>query len=138
MRVGFSPKNFFPQYFVFLGKKHNVLMSFSIWSNLKKLSSDGENDDGLQCIHGLKVFSMFLIIMGHRIMFGIGSPLLNPSYIESVSGYIRLNYLISFRNQFIFNIVYNVPIKTVRIVTFFYVFEWIICFIALSTLNRIF
>jgi hypothetical protein len=68
-----------------LGKKHTVVLSFSLWQNLKKLSGESDNDDGLQCIHGLKVISMFLVIMGHRIMFGVGSPMLNPSFVEDVS-----------------------------------------------------
>jgi hypothetical protein len=62
-----------------------VVLSFSLWQNLKKLSGESDNDDGLQCIHGLKVISMFLVIMGHRIMFGVGSPMLNPSFVEDVS-----------------------------------------------------
>ncbi|KAJ3657266.1 hypothetical protein Zmor_009082, partial [Zophobas morio] len=77
------------------GNKHKVLISFSVWNNLKKLISEGEDDDGLQCIHGLKVFSMFLIIMGHRIMFGVGSPLLNPNFVENMYGKIEATVLLN-------------------------------------------
>lgn len=62
--------------------------SLSLAHNLKKLAVSHSNSDGLDCINGLKVFSMFLIIMGHRIMFCLGSPMVNSDYVESVS-YIK-------------------------------------------------
>lgn len=60
--------------------------SFSLVHNLKKLSSQHSSADGLDSINGIKVFSMFLIMMGHRMMFYIGSPTVNSDYVESVSG----------------------------------------------------
>ncbi|XP_064215056.1 nose resistant to fluoxetine protein 6 [Tribolium castaneum] len=103
------------------GKKHKVLMSFSLWSNLKKLSHETENDDGLQCIHGLKVISMFLIIMGHRIMFGIGSPLMNPSFVENMYGRIEATALL------------NGP---VIVDTFFNISGFLVCYLMLTQLEK--
>ncbi|RZB39911.1 nose resistant to fluoxetine protein 6-like [Asbolus verrucosus] len=70
-------------------------MSFSVWNNLKKLSSETENHDGLHCIHGIKVISMFLIIMGHRIMFIIGSPIVNPNFVEEMYGKLETSVLLN-------------------------------------------
>lgn len=64
---------------------HEISLSFSLMNNLEKILSSKAFDSGLDCINGLKVFSMFLIIMGHRIMFSVGSPLSNSDYVESVS-----------------------------------------------------
>ncbi|XP_018326778.1 nose resistant to fluoxetine protein 6-like [Agrilus planipennis] len=58
-------------------------MSFSLIRNIKKIFSYKKQQDKLECIHGLKVYSMALIIMGHRIMFFIGVPSINTNYAES-------------------------------------------------------
>lgn len=60
---------------------------------MKKLAVRSSNSDGLDCINGVKVFSMFLIIFGHRIMFSLGAPIINSDYVESVSKHI---YFIAF------------------------------------------
>ncbi|KAK9869956.1 hypothetical protein WA026_006054 [Henosepilachna vigintioctopunctata] len=67
------------------GKAHDVLKAFSYSHIIKKLASESNNEEGLDCVHGIKTISMFLIIMGHRIMFCIGSPIGNSVYVESVS-----------------------------------------------------
>lgn len=63
---------------------HKVLISFSLIDNLEKLLGNNSDENDLNCINGLKVFSMFLIILGHRIMFAVGSPVVNSDYVESV------------------------------------------------------
>jgi hypothetical protein len=62
-------------------------MSFSAVANIRKLLAHKKSPDGLDCIHGLKLISVFLIIMGHRLMFNLGSPLINTEFIEGVSAY---------------------------------------------------
>ncbi|KAK9869954.1 hypothetical protein WA026_006052 [Henosepilachna vigintioctopunctata] len=64
------------------GKKHNILRAFSHLHTMEKITSVCKSDGDLQCIHGLKTLSMFIVIMGHRVMFSVGSPLSNPNYIE--------------------------------------------------------
>jgi hypothetical protein len=70
---------------LFIDVGHNVVMSFSAVANIKKLLAHKKSPDGLDCIHGLKLISVFLIIMGHRLMFNLGSPLINTEFIEGVS-----------------------------------------------------
>ncbi|KAJ8951665.1 hypothetical protein NQ318_012206 [Aromia moschata] len=65
-------------------KLHKILICFSFRKNLKKLASESRNEDGLQCIAGLKVLSMFCIIMGHRCMFTLGYPVINPKFVEEI------------------------------------------------------
>jgi hypothetical protein len=64
-------------------------MSFSAVANVKKLLAHKKNPDGLDCIHGLKLVSVFLIIMGHRLMFNLGAPLINTEFIEGVSFHVN-------------------------------------------------
>lgn len=71
--------------FLVIEAKVPLWKSFSLVYNLKKLATQHSNSHNLDCINGLKVFSMFLIIMGHRLMFSLGSPMVNPDYVESVS-----------------------------------------------------
>lgn len=71
--------------FYFTGTLNKTVLSLSVVHNLNKIVNHSPNKDGLDCINGMKVLSMFLIIMGHRIMFMVGSPLANSDYVESVS-----------------------------------------------------
>lgn len=75
--------------FEFLGFGMRVLRSFSIkknWMTLSQGPAPRDNDAGdLRSIHGLRFFSMLLIILGHRCMFSLGGPLFNPERIEQVS-----------------------------------------------------
>ncbi|XP_071452933.1 nose resistant to fluoxetine protein 6-like [Hetaerina americana] len=74
---------------------HKLIHCFSASANIEKLLTYKESSDGLECIHGLKMMSLCLIIMGHRLMFNLGSPLTNPEFIESfyrkVTAMILLN-----------------------------------------------
>ncbi|XP_018568697.2 nose resistant to fluoxetine protein 6-like [Anoplophora glabripennis] len=65
-------------------KFHKIIMCFSFPHNMKKLASKSTNEDGLDCISGLKTLSMCFIIMGHRCMFTFGSPMTNPKFIEEM------------------------------------------------------
>ncbi|XP_028129554.1 nose resistant to fluoxetine protein 6-like [Diabrotica virgifera virgifera] len=66
------------------GKWHDLFMCFSFPHNLKKLATKTANEDGLECLAGVRVLSMFLIIFGHRCMFTFGSPLTNPIFLEQM------------------------------------------------------
>lgn len=58
-----------------------VLISFSLISNIKKLFSPA-NDDGLNldCISGIKFLAMAFIVAGHCLVFVIGGPVLNSNF----------------------------------------------------------
>jgi hypothetical protein len=62
-----------------------VLLCFSIHRNLKRLVKDEGDDDCLKCMHGIKLYSMANVILGHRLMFSLGSPIQNPEFVEGVS-----------------------------------------------------
>ncbi|KAJ8912893.1 hypothetical protein NQ315_011216 [Exocentrus adspersus] len=66
------------------GKLHRIILCFSFPYNLKKLATKSRNQDGLDCISGLKTLSMFFIIMGHRCMFMFGAPMTNPKFLEEM------------------------------------------------------
>ncbi|CAG9857869.1 unnamed protein product [Phyllotreta striolata] len=66
------------------GKLHAFFLCFSVPKNLKKLATGTNNEDGLDCLAGVKVLSMFLIIMGHRCMFIFGAPISNPLLLEKM------------------------------------------------------
>jgi len=70
-------------------KKHLILQSFSLSKNVRKLLTFPKTSDNLECIHGLKFISMCFIIVGHRFMFSLGSPIMNTNFIE----YVSYNYL---------------------------------------------
>ncbi|KAF0772178.1 nose resistant to fluoxetine protein 6-like [Aphis craccivora] len=63
-------------------KKHLILQSFSLSKNVRKLLTFPKTSDNLECIHGLKFISMCFIIVGHRFMFTLGSPIMNSNFIE--------------------------------------------------------
>lgn len=69
---------------IFSDKIHRVILSFSSLENFKKLTTCGKNVDGLNCMAGMKVYSMFLIILLHRNMFDFGTAVSNPKFIEQV------------------------------------------------------
>lgn len=60
-------------------------MSFSMKKTYNKFKVIYNENDGLNCIHGLKFYSMCLIIMGHRIMFTLIAPIVNANFIENVN-----------------------------------------------------
>ncbi|CAG9772712.1 unnamed protein product [Ceutorhynchus assimilis] len=72
------------KYMQIKGKFHDIIMCFSFPINFKKFTSESRNTDGLDCIAGMRVYSMVLIIVLHRIMFEFGSPMVNPKYVEKL------------------------------------------------------
>ncbi|KAL1488454.1 hypothetical protein ABEB36_014925 [Hypothenemus hampei] len=66
------------------GKLHNIVICCSFPRNFSKFTSKGQNLEGLDCLSGMRVYSMILIIVLHRIMFEFGSPMVNPKYVEKL------------------------------------------------------
>lgn len=63
----------------------DILKCFSIYSNGKKLFNSKVGEDSLLCLNGLRVLSMFLIILGHRLIMTNGLPAVNKILIDRVS-----------------------------------------------------
>lgn len=61
-----------------------VLMTFSACTNLEKLNKPDSTDD-MGILHGLRLFSMVFIILGHRCLFTYGGPFFNPEFLEEVN-----------------------------------------------------
>ncbi|KAF4533053.1 hypothetical protein B566_EDAN002616, partial [Ephemera danica] len=83
--------------------------------------SHNKNPDGLDCIHGLKLVSVFLIIMGHRLMFNLGAPLINTEFIEGFYGRVDAMILL------------NGPIV---VDTFFTISGFLVCYLLLQEFAR--
>ncbi|XP_066151662.1 nose resistant to fluoxetine protein 6-like [Euwallacea fornicatus] len=66
------------------GKLHDIIKCFSFPTNFKKFTAEGRNLDGLDCLAGIRVYSIILITVLHRIMFEFGSPMVNPKYVEKL------------------------------------------------------
>ena len=69
--------------FVQIGTGMQVLMTFSACTNLEKLNKPDPTDD-MGILHGLRLFSMVFIILGHRCLFTYGGPFFNPEFLEEV------------------------------------------------------
>ncbi|XP_065334465.1 nose resistant to fluoxetine protein 6-like [Cloeon dipterum] len=64
-----------------LTRGQEILMAFSACTNLEKLNKPDPTDD-LGILHGLRLFSMVFIILGHRCLFSYGGPFFNPEFLE--------------------------------------------------------
>ncbi|XP_046395726.1 nose resistant to fluoxetine protein 6-like [Ischnura elegans] len=100
---------------------HQLIMCFSAKANIDKLLSYKESNDGLECIHGLKMMSLCLIIMGHRLMFNLGSPLTNPEFVEGF--YTKMTAMI----------LLNGPIV---VDTFFSISGFLVCYLLLHEYQK--
>ncbi|XP_070492793.1 nose resistant to fluoxetine protein 6-like [Chironomus tepperi] len=72
-----------------------IVHSFSIIANLKKLGKESKDEYGLSCINGIKAVSMFCIISGHALVFMVGGPMQNSEFYKKQMTMIQ--------NAFIFN-----------------------------------
>lgn len=61
-----------------------VLYSFSIINNVKKMFSYHPNELNLECVSGVKFISMTCIISSHSLLFLIGGPVLNTEFYDKV------------------------------------------------------
>lgn len=72
---------------------HNLLISFSIWTNTKNLFKINRNSNSLTCLHGLRSISLLWVIIGHRFMITTYSLIMNNFYLINVL-YICVFYYI--------------------------------------------
>lgn len=61
------------------------MLCFSMYRNLKRLVSTDADEHHLKSMHGIKLYSMACVMLGHRLMFSLGSPIHNPEFIEGAS-----------------------------------------------------
>lgn len=51
-----------------------ILMCFSVYSNGKKILSTTKLDGSIDCIHGIRFFSMCWVVMGHTWYVNLKAP----------------------------------------------------------------
>ncbi|XP_055540332.1 nose resistant to fluoxetine protein 6-like [Wyeomyia smithii] len=72
-----------------------VLKSFSIVENLRKLGQDSKDDHGLGCINGIKALSMVFILGGHALLFIVGGAMYNPGFFGEQTKLLRNAFLLN-------------------------------------------
>ncbi|KAL7029378.1 hypothetical protein ACKWTF_006213 [Chironomus riparius] len=72
-----------------------IVHSFSIIANLKKLGKESKDEFGLSCLNGIKAVSMFCILSGHALVFMVGGPMQNSEFFKK--------QLTMIQNAFLFN-----------------------------------
>ncbi|XP_050523734.1 nose resistant to fluoxetine protein 6-like [Daktulosphaira vitifoliae] len=102
-------------------KTHQVLQSFSLSRNVRKLLTFPKTSDNLECIHGLKFISTCFIIVGHRFMFSLGAPIMNTEFIETF--YSKLEAMV----------ILNGPIL---VDTFFIISGFLACYLLLEHIQN--
>ncbi|XP_077296659.1 nose resistant to fluoxetine protein 6-like [Arctopsyche grandis] len=62
--------------------RHDLLISFSIWTNTSKLFTINKNNSkSLKCLHGLRALSLMWVIIGHRYINYLMIPITNGTDI---------------------------------------------------------
>ena len=67
------------------GKKHAVLMSFSMYTNGRNLLSTNTGSETMTCLHGLRFLSILWIVFGHTYYMASTSPNINHIAVKYVS-----------------------------------------------------
>ncbi|XP_030758304.1 nose resistant to fluoxetine protein 6-like [Sitophilus oryzae] len=65
--------------------KNEVIFSFSLIQTVGKLLQTKPNELNLECICGIKFWSMTLIIIGHSLIFVFGGPVVNTDFFQETS-----------------------------------------------------
>lgn len=63
---------------------HDLLISFSIWTNTSKLTSINRSPKSIRCLHGLRAISILWVILGHRFTLTGIIPITNFVEIKDV------------------------------------------------------
>ncbi|OXU18191.1 hypothetical protein TSAR_005433 [Trichomalopsis sarcophagae] len=66
-----------------------VLLAFSMPSNLKKLCGPAHEDLKFECISGIKFLTMVFIIAGHTLIFVVSGPVLNQKFWQEAIGKVE-------------------------------------------------
>ncbi|XP_065353567.1 nose resistant to fluoxetine protein 6-like [Cloeon dipterum] len=102
-------------------RREEVLLCFSMYRNLKRLISTTADEHHLKCMHGIKLYSMACVVLGHRLMFSLGSPIHNPEFIEG--HYERLDTMLLLNGFIIVD-------------TFFTISGFLVCFLLLTAYSK--
>lgn len=70
--------------YIFVEPLYKLFVTFSLYSNIKKLTTVKKNPDQIPCINGIRFISMMWVILGHRYMFGGLYPSTNYFYLDEV------------------------------------------------------
>lgn len=62
-----------------------LIISFSLIKNVKKMFQTHPNELNLDCVSGVKVLSMIFILASHALLFSISGPVLNTEFYDQVS-----------------------------------------------------
>lgn len=69
------------------GRYRDLMISFSIWSNTKKLTSINNSSGNIKCLNGLRFLSILWIIYHHQFFNSPLTAIANTSDILNVSIY---------------------------------------------------
>ncbi|XP_044747810.1 nose resistant to fluoxetine protein 6-like [Coccinella septempunctata] len=61
----------------FHAEPNQLFLAFSMYTNSGKLFSISKNNNQLECLNGLKFYSMLWVLVGHTYSLGLGAPLYN-------------------------------------------------------------
>lgn len=53
-----------------------------------------DQTDEMSVMHGMRVYTMFLVMLGHRCLHNYGGPFYNPEFLEEVCLYFYYEYLL--------------------------------------------
>lgn len=68
-----------------LAPRNNMVEIFSAFSNVKKLLAVRTQKHPLDCLNGIRVLSMFYVVIGHTYVMSMFFPLINALSILDVS-----------------------------------------------------
>lgn len=70
-------------------KRSQLLLSFSIYSNIQKLFSLKSSSSDISCIHGIRALSLIIIVFFHSFFFRIQSSLISE---ENARNFVHLKF----------------------------------------------
>lgn len=80
------------QFSLFAEAAHPILKAFSLVTNGQKLLQVSKAQQQIHCFNGLKVISLFWVIVGHRYSVTQAKGIINYDDTYSVSVYIILSF----------------------------------------------
>ncbi|KAG8228547.1 hypothetical protein J437_LFUL009004 [Ladona fulva] len=103
------------------GPLEKYVMCFSAYANGIKIMEEDSSDNPLQFLNGVKFYSICLIIMGHRIFYSLGGPIMNTHYVEQFYSSFEVVFLLG---------------GPVVVDTFFTISGCLLCFILLTEYQK--
>lgn len=77
---------------LFVAERHKILIAFSAYTNGKKIITINNQPGQILIFNGLKVISMFWVVLGHR--FEVDEVMaINKADVEEVSPKIIIKYI---------------------------------------------